>query len=94
MAKRTTTPKPPTVSPVATAGAGFRANAGSQELAAWAYGQRDHGPLPPRGHEDWAQQAPRSNDFAEANQHYEQAHMQGHAPAQAPDYVAPKKGGK
>ena len=61
----------------------------SPSPSAWAYGQGDHGLLPPPGHEDWAKH-PRSDAFAAANQHYEQAHMKGHAPAQAPDYVAPK----
>jgi hypothetical protein len=36
MAKRTATPKPPTASPTASAGAGWQANAGSLQLAAWA----------------------------------------------------------
>jgi hypothetical protein len=36
MAKRTTSSKPPTSSPIAAAGAGFRANSGSLELASWA----------------------------------------------------------
>lgn len=55
MAKRTATSKGATSNPVATAGAGFRANQLTQDLASWAYGQGDHGLLKPPGHEDWAQ---------------------------------------
>ena len=41
MAKRTVRTKPPASSPVATAGAGCRADSTTHDLASWAYGNGD-----------------------------------------------------
>jgi hypothetical protein len=93
MAKRTATPKPPTASPTASAGAGWQANAGSQELAAWAYGNSD-GMNAPDTHE------PGFRGHAIAQQPAGQAQAPVIGPQQMRDFVAANrraskpKGGK